>query len=210
MDMPEKVVQDLVFEISRQRLIIWNAKCDAFCYSTVFILILQLSNLSRFSKLFLCLWICFQLLYPDENENEQINLPGFLHAEDGLRLYYAIREYVDEYVRYYYVGKDDNGRYIILVANKKNKFTRNIPHHGPRKRWRISTTVQTMLEGETIISQKHQYRSLFFNNQLILHVVMPFMTIYMTSYACYVCYHQSYLVFGGYIPHWEYNISPNC
>ncbi|XP_052077176.1 allene oxide synthase-lipoxygenase protein-like [Mytilus californianus] len=48
------------------------------------------------------------LLSPDENGNEKVNLPGFFYAEDGLRLYYAIREYVDEYVRYYYCGEDDN------------------------------------------------------------------------------------------------------
>ncbi|CAC5423015.1 ALOX5 [Mytilus coruscus] len=48
------------------------------------------------------------LLCTDENGNEKVNIPGFFFAEDGLKIYNAVREYVDDYVKYYYTGEDDN------------------------------------------------------------------------------------------------------
>ncbi|XP_052076730.1 polyunsaturated fatty acid lipoxygenase ALOX15B-like [Mytilus californianus] len=37
----------------------------------------------------------------------QVNIPGFFYAEDGLQLYNAIHNYVDQYVHHYYSGVND-------------------------------------------------------------------------------------------------------
>lgn len=43
----------------------------------------------------------------------QVNIPGFFYAEDGLRLYNAIHNYVEQYVQHYYSGVDDNGKLVL-------------------------------------------------------------------------------------------------
>ncbi|XP_076070738.1 allene oxide synthase-lipoxygenase protein-like isoform X2 [Mytilus galloprovincialis] len=40
--------------------------------------------------------------------DNQVNIPGFFYAEDGLRLYNAIHNYVEQYVHHYYSGVDDD------------------------------------------------------------------------------------------------------
>ncbi|XP_063413949.1 polyunsaturated fatty acid lipoxygenase ALOX12-like [Mytilus trossulus] len=48
------------------------------------------------------------LINQDANGRNQVNIPGFFYAEDGLRLYNAIHSYVEQYVHHYYSGVNDD------------------------------------------------------------------------------------------------------
>lgn len=47
------------------------------------------------------------LINQDADGGNQVNIPGFFYAEDGLRLYNAIHNYVEQYVHHYYSGVND-------------------------------------------------------------------------------------------------------
>lgn len=52
--------------------------------------------------------------------DNQVNIPGFFYAEDGLRLYTAIHNYVEQYVHHYYSGVNDDGK--VLSTGKIKIF----------------------------------------------------------------------------------------
>lgn len=55
----------------------------------------------------------FQLIDQIDNGVNQVNIPGFFYADDGLRLYNTIHDYVDEYVHHYYSGINDEGKLLL-------------------------------------------------------------------------------------------------
>lgn len=51
-----------------------------------------------------------------------VNIPGFFYAKDGVRLYNAIHNYVDQYVHHYYSGVNDEGKLLFTGKIKMLTF----------------------------------------------------------------------------------------
>lgn len=54
-----------------------------------------------------------QLINQNDDGENQVNIPGFFYADDGLRLYNAIHDYVHQYVHHYYSGINDEGKLLL-------------------------------------------------------------------------------------------------
>lgn len=51
-----------------------------------------------------------------------VNIPGFFYAEDGVRLYNAIHNYVEQYVHHYYSGVNEKGKLLFTGKIKMLTF----------------------------------------------------------------------------------------